>query len=54
MVQINCLPGCIQSELAVTTHQHEKDVTYESQQTNICFYEDDDFDYIHVQNRKEI
>ncbi len=26
--------------------QHEKDVRYERQLTNICFYEDDDFDYI--------
>ncbi len=26
--------------------QHEKDVTYERQMTNICFYEDNDFDYI--------
>lgn len=26
--------------------QHEKDVVYERQQSNICFYEDDDFDYI--------
>jgi YidC/Oxa1 family membrane protein insertase len=26
--------------------QHEKDVRYERQQANICFYEDDDFDYI--------
>lgn len=26
--------------------QHEKDVRYERQQTNICFYEDNDFDYI--------
>ena len=26
--------------------QHEKDATYERQQSNICFYEDNDFDYI--------
>ncbi len=26
--------------------QHEKDVQYERQHTNICFYEDNDFDYI--------
>ncbi|RYF95887.1 MAG: membrane protein insertase YidC [Chitinophagaceae bacterium] len=26
--------------------QHEKDVVYERQHTNICFYEDEDFDYI--------
>lgn len=26
--------------------QHEKDVKYERQHTNICFYEDNDFDYI--------
>lgn len=26
--------------------QHEKDVVYERQHTNICFYEDGDFDYI--------
>lgn len=26
--------------------QHEKDVLYERQQSNICFYEDNDFDYI--------
>ena len=26
--------------------QHEKDVVYERQQSNICFYEDNDFDYI--------
>lgn len=26
--------------------QQEKDVLYERQQTNICFYEDNDFDYI--------
>ncbi|HLA52363.1 MAG TPA: membrane protein insertase YidC, partial [Flavitalea sp.] len=26
--------------------QHEKDITYERQQTNICYYEDGDFDYM--------
>jgi YidC/Oxa1 family membrane protein insertase len=26
--------------------QHEKDVVYERQHTNICYYEDEDFDYI--------
>jgi YidC/Oxa1 family membrane protein insertase len=32
--------------------QHEKDVLYERQQTNICFYEDDDFDYIQSRDAK--
>jgi len=26
--------------------QHEKDIAYERQQTNICYYEDGDFDYM--------
>jgi YidC/Oxa1 family membrane protein insertase len=33
--------------------QHEKDVLYERQQTNICFYEDEDFDYIMSRNSKQ-
>src|SRR5688572_23742326 len=33
--------------------QHEKDVLYERQNTNICFYEDEDFDYIMSKNSKE-
>jgi YidC/Oxa1 family membrane protein insertase len=32
--------------------QHEKDVVYERQQTNICFYEDNDFDYIMSRSSK--
>lgn len=32
--------------------QHEKDVVYERQLTNICFYEDNDFDYILSRNAK--
>lgn len=33
--------------------QHEKDVLYERQNTNICFYEDEDFDYIMSKNSKQ-
>jgi YidC/Oxa1 family membrane protein insertase len=33
--------------------QHEKDVLYERQHTNICFYEDDDFDYIMSKTSKQ-
>lgn len=33
--------------------QHEKDVTYERQHTNICFYEDEDFDYIMSKTSKQ-
>jgi YidC/Oxa1 family membrane protein insertase len=33
--------------------QHEKDVRYERQHTNICFYEDDDFDYILTKTSKK-
>jgi len=33
--------------------QYEKDVLYERQHTNICFYEDDDFDYIMSKNSKQ-
>lgn len=33
--------------------KHEKDVTYERQQTNICFYEDEDFDYIMSKTSKQ-
>ncbi|HUQ66622.1 MAG TPA: membrane protein insertase YidC, partial [Flavitalea sp.] len=33
--------------------KHEKDVVYESQHTNICFYEDEDFDYIMSKTSKQ-
>ncbi|MBC7849017.1 MAG: membrane protein insertase YidC [Chitinophagaceae bacterium] len=33
--------------------QHESDVEYERQQTNICFYEDGDFDYIMSKTEKK-
>lgn len=33
--------------------QHESDVTYEKAQTNICFYEDNDFDYILSRTEKK-
>jgi YidC/Oxa1 family membrane protein insertase len=33
--------------------KHEKDVVYERQQTNICFYEDADFDYIMSRTEKK-
>lgn len=33
--------------------QHEKDVLYERQHTNICFYEEEDFDYIMSKTSKE-
>lgn len=33
--------------------QHEKDVLYERQNTNICFYEEEEFDYIMSKNSKE-
>lgn len=33
--------------------KHEKDVVYERQQTNICFYEDEDFDYIMSRTEKK-
>ncbi|MBO9570887.1 MAG: membrane protein insertase YidC [Chitinophagaceae bacterium] len=33
--------------------QHEKDVKYERQHTNICFYEDNDFDYIMSKTSKQ-
>ncbi|MBL7699813.1 MAG: membrane protein insertase YidC [Chitinophagaceae bacterium] len=33
--------------------QHEKDVVYERQHTNICFYEDGDFDYIMSKTSKK-
>lgn len=33
--------------------QHEKDVVYERQHTNICFYEDEDFDYIMSKTSKQ-
>ena len=33
--------------------QHEKDVLYERQHTNICFYEDEDFDYIMSKTSKQ-
>jgi YidC/Oxa1 family membrane protein insertase len=33
--------------------QHEKDVMYERQQSNICFYEDGEFDYIMSRTSKQ-
>src|SRR5205085_8346997 len=33
--------------------KHEKDVVYERQHTNICFYEDGDFDYIMSKTSKQ-
>ena len=33
--------------------QHEKDVVYERQHTNICFYEDEEFDYIMSKTSKK-
>jgi YidC/Oxa1 family membrane protein insertase len=33
--------------------KHESDVVYERQQTNICFYEDEDFDYIMSRTEKK-
>ena len=33
--------------------QHERDVVYERQQSNICFYEDGDFDYIMSRTEKK-
>jgi YidC/Oxa1 family membrane protein insertase len=33
--------------------QHEKDILYERQHTNICFYEDEDFDYIMSKTSKQ-
>jgi len=34
-------------------HQKESDVSYERQQTNICFYEEGDFDYIMSKSEKK-
>ena len=34
-------------------HQAETDVTYERQQTNICYMEDNDFDYIMSKSEKK-
>jgi YidC/Oxa1 family membrane protein insertase len=33
--------------------QHEKDVLYERQHTNICYYQDEDFDYIMSKTSKQ-
>jgi YidC/Oxa1 family membrane protein insertase len=48
-----------QGTLNITWHaepvQHQSDVEYEraGTSTNICFYEDDDFDYISSNNQKK-
>jgi YidC/Oxa1 family membrane protein insertase len=34
-------------------YQQEKDVVYERQHTNICFFEEDDFDYIQSKTQKK-
>jgi len=34
--------------------KHEKDAAYERQMANICFYEDNDFDYIQSKNSKKL
>jgi len=45
--------GALNVRWQVESIQHERDVTYERAQTNICFLEDNDFDYILSKREKK-